>query len=262
MKKNVNACYSANYTTDNSIKNPEAWISVNKNRQKVYGNSIYLQDETHFEIEFFNPTSNNILAKIEFNGKNISGDGIVIKPGQREWLERYIDDNKKFLFTTYFIEDSKEAKKAIENNGNIVIKFYNEEHIYNYSSGTIYINNPYNNNPYYDYTIYGYSKPINKNFYHSAGTNAVQCSCNSNNINNHSNMIETGRVEKGDVSNQEFSTCNINFNYYTCNEITYKLLPISHQPKVLGEIKKYCTRCGKQIKKSSWKFCPSCGEEI
>ena len=80
-----------------------AHITKNRNRSKIYENSVYLKDGENFEIELFNPTTSRVLAKITINGNSISNSGIVLKPGERVYLERFIDSNNKFVFETYQI---------------------------------------------------------------------------------------------------------------------------------------------------------------
>jgi hypothetical protein len=77
-----------------------------------------------------------------------------------------------------------------------------------------------------------------------------------------SKSIETGRIEKGESSDQSFTTTNGNFNYFPTTTISYRLLPTSVKPVETSEIRNYCTGCGSRMKKSGWKFCPSCGEKI
>lgn len=110
---------------------PTAHIAVNKSRLKVYETSgelskYYLNSNQEFEIELFNPTSEVILAKIKLNNKYISQSGLVLKPGQRVFLDRYIDVAKKFLFETYEVESSDEAIQAIQQNGDFVVEFFKE----------------------------------------------------------------------------------------------------------------------------------------
>jgi hypothetical protein len=103
---------------------PEVYLTVNKDRRKMYqGFNYYLKDGEEFEFEFFNGTQDTFLAGIELNGKSISNKGLVLKPGERVYLERYFDDNKRFKFETYEVEDSREAKEAIAKNGSVKIKF-------------------------------------------------------------------------------------------------------------------------------------------
>jgi len=85
---------------------------------------------------------------------------------------------------------------------------------------------------------------------------------NSPNIQNLSNKIETGTVEQGEKSNQQFETSYGTFDSFSFFEITWKILPLSQKPYVSSEIKKYCPECGGRIKKPNFKFCPYCGTKL
>jgi hypothetical protein len=123
---------------------PQSFITKSKQRLKQQIDTVYLNDGDEFEIELYNPTQNKVLAKIEMNGNSI-GNGIILRPGERIFLERYLDEAKKFLFETYVVNgNNDEVKQAIANNGDVVIKFYDEVRTstYNVNSGTVTINNP------------------------------------------------------------------------------------------------------------------------
>lgn len=110
---------------------PTAGIAVNKSRLKVYSKGLemptyYLQKGQEFQIEIFNPTTSVVLAKISLNNTLISQGGLILNPGQRVFLERYIDVPKKFLFDTYEVANTDEVKKAIEANGDVKIEFFRE----------------------------------------------------------------------------------------------------------------------------------------
>ena len=95
---------------------PSTYITKNKQRIKQYGNIVYLNNGDEFELELFNPTKNKILAEIELNGNSI-GPGLILRPGERVFLERFVNTAKKFLFETYKIDGRDAfAKQAIENN--------------------------------------------------------------------------------------------------------------------------------------------------
>ena len=121
---------------------PQSFITKSKQRLKQHIDTVYLNNGDEFEIELFNPTQNKVLAKIEMNGNSI-GNGIILRPGERVFLERYLDEAKKFLFETYVVNgNNKEVQDAIENNGDVVIKFYNEilpSTYYGSGSGTVTI---------------------------------------------------------------------------------------------------------------------------
>ena len=113
-----------NVTTRETV--PCAYVTKGKQRMKQFDKSVYLNDGDEFEIELFNPTTNKVLAEIELNGVSI-GAGIVLRPGERVFLERYIETARKFLFETYNVSGSNaDVKAAIALNGNVSVKFYAE----------------------------------------------------------------------------------------------------------------------------------------
>ena len=98
------------YTYTNTVPAPSAFVTVNKQRLRQNGKLVYMKDQTEFEIELYNPTKEKIMAMIEMNGTPISGSGIILKPGQRVFLERFLDEEKKFLYETYVVDNNKETK--------------------------------------------------------------------------------------------------------------------------------------------------------
>lgn len=107
---------------------PSAWV-VNSNdsgRKSIKKGKVYLSDKEEFKIELYNPLQDCVLADIKLNGKSISQTGLVLNPGQRFYLDCFIDDKKKFIFNTYEVDDSTETMKAIEKNGLLEVFFYKE----------------------------------------------------------------------------------------------------------------------------------------
>ena len=249
-------------------------ITSNKNRIKHYEDSVYLNDGQQFELEIFNPHQFKVLAKISINGKEISQAGLVIRPGQRIYLERYLDAAKKFKFETYEVEDSNESKEAIAKNGQVKVEFFYELNLRgNYwygNSMTINSNN----------WAGSHTTTISPNtFFTSTGTGQLgsgisytsssaigNLSYGGTTVNNVSmpvaGSIETGRIEKGSNSKQKFSEENGSYNWWVNETVIIKLLPLSKKPVEVADIRNYCCGCGSRIKKSSWKFCPSCGESL
>jgi len=114
-----------------SVTKDYAKLAINKSLLKEYNNSgervVYLEDGNEFQIQLFNPLSVTIGANISINGKDLS-NRLIIKPGERIWLERYLDSPNKFLFSTYTVNgNNSEVKEAIKNNGIVTIKFYKEK---------------------------------------------------------------------------------------------------------------------------------------
>lgn len=114
--------------------NEMAKIAINKSLLKEYKTNtdprvVYMNNGDEFQIQLFNPEQDTIGAEVSINGNKIPGI-LVIRPGERIWLERYLTEQSKFKFTTYEVnnpdEDSSVAR-AIANNGIIEIKFYREK---------------------------------------------------------------------------------------------------------------------------------------
>lgn len=247
-------------------------------------NEVYLNDGQTFEIMMFNPTQKVLLAMIEINGKLISQSGLILKPGQRVFLERYLDSPEKFKFSTYSIEDSKEAKEAASQNGKIDVKFYEEPEVsprinLNEIISTPYIppftpwpnspSVPYQPNIFYCNSTFDDAKVVTDSFTTSTVSNySSTVEYNSKpktpinmgkKLFKQSKEVETGRVEKGEHSKQDFVFENRTFNTYPSFTESITLKPTSQKPVEVSEIRTYCTKCSHRRKKDSWEFCPNCG---
>jgi len=220
-----------------SDANPTAFITVKKQRQKQNGKNIYLHDKTEFEIELYNPTNDSVKATIELNGKSISTSGIALKPGQRVFLERFLDIDRKFLFETYDVDSNEINSKAIEDNGLVVVRFFTKFIPQYYDTTTSWSGNWSDNFTYYANTL---------------GIDNISCST--------SKKIETGRVEMGDVSNQSFGTSYETFNPWSSWVSEWKILPYSNKNLTTDDLVKKCG-CGHKIK-GNYKFCPQCGNQV
>ena len=112
---------------NNHVEKPSAWVvSSDKGRKSIKNGKVYLKDKEEFQIELFNPLTDCVLADIKLNGNTISQSGLVIRPGERFYLDCFVDDNKKFVFNTYEVEDSQSTKIAISKNGMLEVFFYKE----------------------------------------------------------------------------------------------------------------------------------------
>jgi len=75
--------------------------------------------------------------------------------------------------------------------------------------------------------------------------------------------METGRVEKGEESKQEFTDVDLEFQKYHISSVLYQILPESQKPVETTEIKKkFCDECGSKILKETSKFCHECGTKF
>ena len=265
---------------------PCAYITKEKQRIKQFGKNVYLKDGSEFEIELYNPTRKTVLSKIKINGEFIKGGGIILRPGERVFLERYIDVPRKFKYETYTVDSTNETMNAIANNGDVEILFYEEQEVLDIKLNSYPVWNPtYINN---DLTA-----PIGNNFYTSNVNYTSQSTMDVNLTNGlndtlsfsnsprsskyeskydqkprsrsfakKSKSIETGRVEQGSSSNQSFKTVSKEFNAWAVSTSVWKILPESQKPIEKTDLINKCPRCSTKLKKSSWKFCPECGNEL
>lgn len=228
--------------------NPGAWVVSTKDRgrKSIKNGKVFLKNGSEFEIELFNPLKESVLAQIKLNGNPISKTGLVISPGQRVYLDCFIDDGKKFIFNTYDVGDDKETIEAISNNGLVEVHFYKEEIIrvnnwYNYTwypwypdkySKSIYFDNMSNITT--SGTFYNQSDMVNSSMdYGSTFTTSLSISSDKT----ISKSIETGRVEKGGLSNQKFEIINMEFEKNHISFTKIELLPESRKPLEVKEIK-------------------------
>ena len=274
------------YYVQNSDK-PCAHITKGRQRIKQFGQNVYLKDGSEFEIELYNPSRQTVLSKIKINGEFINGGGIILKPGERVFLERYLDVPHKFKFETYTVDETNETMNAIANNGDVEILFYNEEEIITtltYPSitygSTTYPNTTYASNT--NTVSRNMSLDESLNIFHNtslsnSGLNLYSVSDNGGktyinkfdkkprlrpNQNKKSKSVETGRVEKGSSSDQEFKTVSKNFNSWAVSTSVWKILPDSQRPVEKTDLINKCPKCSTKLKKTSWKFCPECGHQM
>jgi hypothetical protein len=243
---------------------PTAHITKSRGRLKTYGTKVYLKSGSNFEIELFNPKPIKVIAKVLVNGQLLSDSGIVLKPGQRVYLERFIDEPKKFMFETYEVEDSPEANSAIVNNGKVQVQFYDE--LVNYPrlntfgpiSSPTWVYQPGT------FCYYNSCQSVPLNLSSNVLTSTTSASLNGTTTYTTSaaQPMETGRVEQGESSAQVLNKTHGEFNNWTCSISEWQILPESKKPVEMSEIRTYCTQCGTRNKKSSWKFCPNCGTKI
>jgi hypothetical protein len=246
---------------------PQSFVTKGKQRLKQHVDTVYLNNGDEFEIELYNPTQNKVLAKIEMNGNSI-GNGIILRPGERIFLERYLDEAKKFLFETYVVNGSnEEVKQAIANNGDVIVKFYNE--MVTMGSSTVTLYNPItwttNTGQPFTYTTHN---TLGNTSFTTTGTNAfyntslTSGTINTNSLTSSSRHVETGRVEKGSESDQSFTYDNSSFYSFPSTTNWWKIKPQSSKPLVSEDLVVYCTECGAKRKKDNHKFCPHCGTKF
>lgn len=222
----------------------QAYVSVNKNRLKIYeDNKYYLSNGTNFEIELVNNDDKKYLVEIYLNEQSIGS--IVIGANSHNYLERYIDNNRKFqLFNTFNIDDVDETKEAQERNGSIQIYFYPQ----------ISLSHP---------SFEGRISSINDLLKITTGSPVINyCSTTSDSLKScyYTASIETGRINEGENSNQTFTYSSDKFEDRSTHSLNCQILPISLKP--YEGIKTYCSECGTKIRHKNWKYCINCGTKL
>ena len=266
----------------------------------LYSRVVYLENGAEFQIQLFNPYNFTIGAEIFINDEKLS-NRLVLNPGERVWLERYLDVKKKFKFSTYEVEgNNKDVQEAIKDNGKIEVHFYKEVRNKEWNTYPITIDYNFKTTEWgptnlvsqtNDYVEDSRSTSISTNancldnkfcttqaYYSNTCGETIEANAKSNsdsfyisstaNIStvsascNNEMICETGRINPGSISNQKFDNVNIDFEYFPFVTENIKLLPISQKPFTTNDLHKiYCTECGRKLK-TNYKFCPYCGTKI
>lgn len=262
-------------TSKREVKAPSAWVVAPKERGRKSvkfdtksdtetKGKVYLNDGEEFQIELHNPLTECTLADIKLNGNSISKGGLVLRPGERFYLDCFIDDKKKFIFSTYEVEDTDDSMESIVKNGLLEVFFYKEsaKSIDRSRLNRVIVERhyyPYQTNPYWQ-TIPWYTTPniycntgnIGTTFTNTGSSNATytSSSINLNNltgslttgnnaipINSINSNIETGRIEKGENSDQKFDEVDMDFDNFYISSTLLELLPESRRPIETKELK-------------------------
>lgn len=281
---------------------PTCEILVNSQKRKLYGkkkNKVYLQNGDNFQLKLFNPLQERIGVQLKMNGNDTDNDLLILNPGIEVLIERFIGTNRKLTFSSYNIDTTnmsedkiKDVQKAIEKNGILEIIFWNEQKstitfdYLCYKDTTFDINtNPASTKNYVGSSL---TTPNSCNYcvtsYDSVNGIKDTVAMTNNSFSNNQKKIETGRIEKGNISNQYFNPVffETGEKFY---QIKFKLLPFSLKPlkkkiydsslikkavdnnvayiKNESTIREYC-KCGFRISrgKGQWKFCPLCGRKV
>lgn len=239
-----------------------SWSSISTQR------AVYMNDGDEFQIQLFNPERFQVGCLIYINGTLMSQRKIVLRPGERVWLDRHIDSPDKLKFSTYEVSGrSKEVKEAIRDNGLVKVEFYREQEKRPEIKLTSISYDPWDLYPKH-YTIcepYSTCNAAEIKY----GVNTSACAADLSDIttlfcNNEvktSHHIETGRVDKGSHSEQEFRNVNEEFEYFPFRTEEVKILPMSQKPVHANDLqKRFCPYCGKKLKQE-FIFCPQCGQK-
>lgn len=258
---------------------PEAFLTIHRNRLKVYqGRNVYMEDGNEFSVELDNRTNKTWLAKIKLNGEWTDESGLILRPGEHFYLDtpNLTGGNKrKFKFETYNIP--KGRGDLVQDNGLVEVFFYPKTEPIQFSytySGTWWNND----NGLYGQGRFGYYDDTGKTprgpehiycsnvgaFNDTDGSSITLTSNNSDaqlSLDQPKNTEETGRVELGSKSHQQFKEVAMDFGAFHDFYTEYHILPMSKKHTRPHEVKNYCSDCGRRRRKND-RFCPNCGTKF
>lgn len=242
-------------------------IGTKGNLMKEYSTSVcprtvYLKDGSEFQIFLKNPRNENLGIELKFNGKPVYGM-LVLKPGEKCWLERYIDDARKFVFETYGIDgNDPEMVRAAAENGDVEILFYRERtekkpySIWTNGLDPVYVNMPYSGSLVHE-PMHVYCGSAAS----SLSADNMSLSFQSSSTITGQDMVETGRVEKGRKSDQKFGHYAGDFESFPFRTEKLKIIPESMKCVSGKELRRYCPNCGRKARPKD-NYCPACGRKL
>lgn len=231
--------------------NTIASILVNGVKQRFYfGNTVFLENDTEFEIEIFNKSQRTVCPSLTINGETLP-HAPVIYNGQKYILKDYITDNRRFLFKVYQVDASdKDVKEAIKENGIISIEYYYEKSLERgnikqdqkdsskESDSNTSISDPEGKISYSPKHADDTPEPDD---YFFASPSEIDTN------------EETGKIMKGSPSGVTYNSVDIELDYNNFETQIIKLKPLSKKPKFIN-----CPKCQHESKIEA-NYCEECG---
>lgn len=107
--------------------NPTVHLTVGRNRRTRYGADQYrLKDGDEYELELHNPTTGTVGARLTVDGRPLGSTTVVLRPGERVYIERWLDEARKLRFGTYAVDDTPGNRAAVSRNGVVRAEFLRE----------------------------------------------------------------------------------------------------------------------------------------
>ena len=249
-------------------------IKTNNHVLREFKDITYLPFGAEYSIFLKNLHTRRAVAKIEIDGKNVTGNGLVINANSSIDLERFISDNLDKGNRFKFIERTKNIEKhrgvGVED-GLVRIEFeFERENTLNYQNyikglqptpqwptGPVWTPPPLWSEKYGDFTTTltntYCATSADAKLTRSITTNAV---CQTNDV---------GITVAGSISDQKFTSTFVQTDGIK-HVMVLKLLGETEIGKkieqpVTVKSKPKCTSCGRQNKATS-KFCTECGTSL
>lgn len=161
---------------------------------------VFIPFDSEYKIFIKNNSDKRAKVSIDIDGTNVSGNGLIIDGNCADYIERFVDIAKKFLFVKS--NNEKVADPTNPENGIVKIRISKEQpYISSLSRYIIPKNDHWNTYPWND-KIWDYPGQISPVYYTSRNigqtysVNTMNCSL--------SQQADTGATVEGDFSKQIF----------------------------------------------------------
>ena len=250
-----------------------ASVKVGGKIMREDGETVYLPFGSEYSLLLKNLNTRKALVKVEIDGEDVTGGGLIISPNQTVDFERYILDNNldtgpKFRFIEKTEGISQHRGDKIED-GLVRV-------VYQFEAASLYTTTWITNTNVYGGTLRGSSGDFDggHSFYNanvgcSLGTNSVDGIAKgsvTSNLTHDANVNDAGITTKGSDSDQKFSIGSIGTLETVEHAIVLNLKGqvgqhVVQRP-VTVQVRFKCDICGKSNIPSGNKFCPQCGTNL
>lgn len=240
---------------------------------REFDDTVAIPFGSEYSLLLKNLNTRKALVKVEIDGEDVTGGGLIISPNQTVDFERYILDGNlstgpkfKFIEKTEQISDYR-GDRVEDGIVRVTYQFEAVQPTYYYDLFNTY----FRSSPSIGKggnQVYGASYLSNMSVGSSLGTNSVdgtsQETYTSGTLNISTN--DAGITTKGSDSNQKFQYGNIGAleatEYVICLNLRGQVGQHVVQQPVTVRRKIRCNVCGKTNLLTNNKFCPECGTNL
>lgn len=228
------------------------------------GETVYLPFGSEYSLLLKNLNTRKALVKVEIDGEDVTGGGLIISPNQTVDFERYILDGNL---------DAGPKFKFIEMTGRI-----SDHRGEDVSDGIVRVTYQFEAPPTYTHTYYTntWNTPLGGNNVYGVGMRGMSVGASigttsiDGEVQTSGNVLppqsDKGITTKGSESDQKFSYGNIGTleatEHVICLQLKGQVGEHVVQRPVAVQVKFKCDVCGKGNIPSGNKFCPECGTNL
>jgi hypothetical protein len=240
-----------------------ASVKVGGKIMREQGETVYLPFGSEYSFLLKNLNSRKAQVKIEIDGEEVTGGGLLISPNQTVDLERFIlqgnlDKGPKFKFIEKTEQISAHRGDRIED-GIVRIS-------YQFEAAPTYYTMNYNTTLYggslrgtADWSGHSFLNQVGSSIGQTIGTTSLDGSASKG-------VSDAGITTKGSESNQQFQHGYIgaleSTEHVICLQLKGQIGEHIVVAPVTVQVKFKCDVCGKGNIPSGNKFCPECGTNL